>query len=309
MKKALLVVAVVLAALPATADARPTCDAARAAAKSCSGCHVTLKGSAFGDTDPKADGVGLTAGDSATLKVTVSGCKLPAGARIEFRSQRLDSFGRPAGAVQKRDCAKRKKTCSFKATKPTSGEYVFQAFLIGCSGGKKSKKLHVAWAPKKEPDGGPTPGGGTPPNPNPTVVMTFNQVSADSGYVSSQCTVVQNPPGLSGHEELDGPGAYHHTYDWTLPTTISEGNSATVHVRAESRHNGSESAQIAFKPPSEFGSSEGLFAVNVVADPNSSKEDGKTTTFHPTRAFTLGEKLYIRLETGCAAWIYEYVGQ
>ncbi|HEY0694514.1 MAG TPA: hypothetical protein VGD71_36465 [Kribbella sp.] len=144
-------------------------------------------------------------------------------------------------------------------------------------------------------------GGGT----TPSLVMTFSQVAADGNYVNPSCTAT-NPPGLSGHEKLHQP-AYDHAYDWSLPNTIADGTSATVHVSVTSKHNGSESAQIAFKPPSEFGSSEGLFAVQVIADPNSSKADGKTTTFHPTRAFTR-EKLYIRLETGCAAWIYEYVG-
>jgi hypothetical protein len=145
-------------------------------------------------------------------------------------------------------------------------------------------------------------GGGT----TPSVVMMFSQVAADGNYVNPICSAT-NPPGLSGHEKLHQP-AYDHAYDWSLPNTIADGTSATVHVSVTSKHNGSESAQIAFKPPSEFGSSEGLFAVQVIADPNSSKADGKTTTFHPTRAFTAGEKLYIRLETGCAAWIYEYVG-
>jgi hypothetical protein len=150
---------------------------------------------------------------------------------------------------------------------------------------------------------GPGPGGG---GTTPSVVMTFSQVTADGNYVNPSCSAT-NPPGLSGHEELHQP-AYDYVFDWSLPNTIADGTSATVHVSVTSKHNGSESAQIAFKPPSEFGSSEGLFAVQVIADPNASKADGKTTTFHPTRAFTAGEKLYIRLETGCAAWIYEYVG-
>jgi hypothetical protein len=117
-----------------------------------------------------------------------------------------------------------------------------------------------------------------------------------------------NPPGLNGNETLHG-SVYEHSYQWTLPNTIAEGNTATLTLTANSKHDGSETAYEAFKPPSEMGSSEGLFQLQATAPPNSSKTETKTTTFHPTRAFTAGEKLYIRIETGCAAWIYEYVGR
>src|SRR3954451_18165991 len=115
----LLVLIVGVLAFPAVGSAAPVradgCATATAAkskskskSKSCESCRPSLKGSAFGDSDPTAGDVGTTAGSEAILAVKLKGCaKLPKGARMRIIRSEIDFTGTPTDNVTRIDCGRR----------------------------------------------------------------------------------------------------------------------------------------------------------------------------------------------------------
>jgi hypothetical protein len=122
------------------------------------------------------------------------------------------------------------------------------------------------------------------------------------------------PPGLSGSgsESYDTPdGARNSNWDWTIPATLTAGAGAHIMVTSQSHNNGGSSDAIAIGAPQEFGttpSSPNQVIASVPVGAPGSASAAQSYTFHPTRDFVTGEKLFLRIGFGCANFVYEYTG-
>jgi hypothetical protein len=146
---------------------------------------------------------------------------------------------------------------------------------------------------------------------------------ATSGYatitnVSYEATQPSAPASCSALPSLSGSGSESYatpneraTWEWTVPATLTAGASAHIKVTSQSLNNGGSDAAIAMKAPQEFGTTPSspsqIIATVPVGAPGSASQE-QSYTFNPTRDFVAGEKLYLRIEFGCANFVYEYTG-
>jgi hypothetical protein len=118
------------------------------------------------------------------------------------------------------------------------------------------------------------------------------------------------PRSGSGSESYTTPNE-SATWEWTVPATLTAGASAHIKVTSQSFNNGGSDAAIAMKAPQEFGTTPSspsqIIATVPVGAPGSASAE-QSYTFNPTRNFVTGEKLYLRIEIGCANFVYEYTG-
>jgi hypothetical protein len=129
------------------------------------------------------------------------------------------------------------------------------------------------------------------------------------GAPAGTCTAPTPAGGGGGHADIHTPG-WDVAYGWTLPSTIADGATATLNVNVTSKSGGSILEGMTLKPPSEFGLQTPPFHAEANAAPMGSAVGAGSFTFHPNRAFTVGEVLYIRVELGdCVAFVYEYVAR
>jgi hypothetical protein len=315
MTAALVVIAGVLI-LPSAGLAAPahgdTCVTATAAAKkkSCAGCRPSLKGSAFGDTDPAAGDVGTTAGSEAVLQVKLNkGCTLPKRARMRILRQEIDFTGNAVGPITSVRCGRR--SCRLPQTRNTEGGYRYQVVVVGCKRAKRSKVLTVVWAPKPT---APVPPATPSPSPSPAPAkptMRFNQASYFNAPSDPACTApLPGGAGAAAASYNHPQGYFNHAWRWSVPAEITEGAQVTIEVSTNSPNQGGTSASISIRTPSEFGIQPTNSQIDAVVPVGQSGADqtSQAYAFHPQRDFAVGEKLYILIGFGCATIAYEYVG-
>jgi hypothetical protein len=105
--------------------------------------------------------------------------------------------------------------------------------------------------------------------------------------------------------------AYQGSFEWSVPGVIEAGATARIKVTAQSNNNGGYSAAIALKPAGEFGTNAGArqqIEAGVPPGGPGTKSDEENYRFTPIREFNADEKLYMRIEFGCATIIYEFTG-
>jgi hypothetical protein len=302
--------AMVLAALLAiTTDA--SCGTAGAAAKqaSCGGCKPSLRGSAFGDTEPAAGDVGTTAGQGAVLKVKLNAaCNLPRGARMVLIRQEIDFTGNDVGRSVRLRCGR--SSCRIPQRRSTEGGYRYQVAIVGCNGAKRSKVVTIVWAPKptvQTPPPSPSPS----PPPSAAVTMRMNAVTYFNQPTDPACTAPLPSGAGQASASYNHPfGNFNHAWEWSVPAEITQGAAARTKVSTNSPNNGGTSASISIRPPSEFGIEPGIPQIDAVVPVGGpgADENFQDYTFNPRRGWVVGEKLYILIGFGCASISYEYVG-
>jgi hypothetical protein len=128
----------------------------------------------------------------------------------------------------------------------------------------------------------------------------------------ASCSALPSTGG-SGSESYDTPdGARKTTWEWTIPATVQAGTTAHIKVTSQAVNNGGASDAIAIKPPSEFGltpSTPNQVIASVPPGAPDTDSAEQSYKFEPTRDFVTGEKLVLRIEIGCANFIYEYTGK
>lgn len=144
--------------------------------------------------------------------------------------------------------------------------------------------------------------------------LTLNAVAYDppSGPVPG-CNAPL-PTGGTGSFTYDDPGGgYRQTWEWSLPQTITSGQSAaaTIKVTGQTFNNGGLTTSMTLGSPGGLGTNSGargqIDAVVPAGAPGTDTEQ-ETHTYSPTRAFAEGEKVYIRVGIGCVGYLHEYVG-
>lgn len=141
------------------------------------------------------------------------------------------------------------------------------------------------------------------------VVPTFTRVTQEGGpgAIGADCTAPL--PGGAGA----GSATYSHfagtgtiLTNWNIPAQITAGSQVTLSLQVNATQ--SLFGQILLSAPTEFGGAPAPFEVAGSVGPGGGSFGGsKTITFTPTRAFTPGETLFLRLGNGCNAFLYEYV--
>lgn len=144
--------------------------------------------------------------------------------------------------------------------------------------------------------------------------MSVTNVTYDppSGPSDPNCVAPLPPKGGDGSASYNAPdGSYKSNWEWSIPAKMAAGATAHTKVSVQSFNNGGASAAIAMKPPGEFGTNAGarqqIIASVPPGAPGTATEQ-ESYTFTPTRDFSAGEKLYVRVEIGCANFVYEYTG-
>jgi len=139
------------------------------------------------------------------------------------------------------------------------------------------------------------------------VVPTLVGVTQEGG-IAADC-VAPLPSGAGAASALytfSGDGSTIRT-DWSIPAQITAGSQVTLQLQMNTFQG--FSGLILLNAPPEFGGQTPPFEVAGSVPPGGGSFSGsKAITFTPTRAFTAGERLFLRLGNGCNAFIYEYVG-
>lgn len=144
--------------------------------------------------------------------------------------------------------------------------------------------------------------------------MSVTNVTYDppSGPSDPNCVAPLPPMGGNGSASYNAPdGSYQANWEWSIPATMTAGATAHTKVSVQSFNNGGASAAIAMKPAGEFGTNAGASQQIIASVPPGAPGTAtaqESYTFTPTRDFSGGEKLYIRVEIGCANLVYEYTG-
>jgi hypothetical protein len=312
-----MVVAFVLA-LPTAGEAAvaragdcPTAGTSAAGKPSCADCKASLKGSAFGDTNPVADDVGTTAGTEALLKAKLhKGCDLPKGARLVIIRQEIDFAGNDVGPTVRLKCPG--DSCRITPNRSTAGGFRYQVAIVGCKNGKRSKVVTVVWAPKSTTHTpGPIPTPTPTPNPSGDVTMRLTQVRYFDMPVDPFCTApLPAGAGLSSASYVGQSGILKAEWRWTIPAEIKGSATANTFVNASSTEKGGTSASIVLRGPSEFGIAPpgDQIEARVPVGQSGSDSNSKDYTFTPARNFVVGEKLSLFISHQCASYIYEYTG-
>jgi hypothetical protein len=139
--------------------------------------------------------------------------------------------------------------------------------------------------------------------------MQITRVFYDPAPADTKCEAPL--PGLDGRGSATYTPhpAYVSKFDWNVPATLRAG--ATAHTKATitTTEPGGNSAAIAMKAPFEFGTNSGARQQIIASVPpgqTGTDTEEENYTFTPTRDFNSGEKMFLRIEFGCANVIYEY---
>jgi hypothetical protein len=142
--------------------------------------------------------------------------------------------------------------------------------------------------------------------------MQFSKVFFEPGPSDPLCSVaLPGGAGAGSGTYTSSSGEYKVRWEWNVPQAIVAGAGATTKVTVDATGTAGWSGAIALKPPSEFGVNAGSrqqIEARVPVGETGSKTDQEAYTFTPTREYNAGEKLYIRMDFGCASVVYEYVG-
>ena len=319
VSRMLSVMAVVVAAAVLVTDAQAKPDAGCRKAKAaqaggCGSCRVTLKATAFGDANPAAGDVGTTTGQSTALQATLNrGCELPKGARIVILREELNANGDTVSYPVRLRCSGR--SCRISQTRRTDGGYRYQAVIVGCKGGKRSKIVTVMWTGGGSTgSGGGTGGGGTSGGGSgqATVAMTLKQVFFDPQPGDPYCTIpLPGGAGAASAVYRDPNGNYTINYKWSMPQVIAAGATASLEVGIVKQSPGTLNltAGIGIRPPREVGITPAdLDVYQVIGVDRNEQPQSRVYTFNPTRPFVAGEKFSIRVRAGCTDVVYEYEG-
>src|SRR5262245_24678479 len=138
------------------------------------------------------------------------------------------------------------------------------------------------------------------------VVPTFTKVTQEGG-IAADCTApLPSGAGAASATYAHSAGTGTIRTDWNIPAQITAGAQVTLSLQINATQG--YAGLILLNAPAEFGGATAPFEVAGSVGPAGGFFSGfKTITFTPTRAFTPGETLYLRLGNGCNAFIYEYV--